>query len=102
MQKFLETKLNNVDSCVKNLINRNLDYVENNKEKLKNFLKEIKIDNKKINIILYVLDCSNVQDFLAVSEEELREFGFSQSEIITISRRCKDELENTVYSDVGM
>ena len=100
--KFLESKLNNVDSCVKKLVNRNLDYVGKNKETFKAFLKNIKLEEKKINIILYVLDCSNVQDFLAVSEEELNEFGFSKFDISLISSKCKEELENTVYSDIGM
>ena len=100
--KFLESKLNSVDSHVKNLVNRNLDYVGKNKETFKAFLKENRLDDKKINIILYVLDCSNSQDFLAVSDEELREFGFNQPDISLISRKCKEELENTVYSDVGL
>lgn len=100
--KFLESKLNSVDSCVKKLVNRNLDYVGKNKETFKSFLHELKVEDKKINLILYVLDCSNVQDFLSVSEEELHEFGFSHSDISLISRKCKEELENSVYSDVGL
>lgn len=100
--KFLESKLNSVDSCVKKLVDRNLDYVGKNKETFKTFLKNLKIDDKKINVILFVLDCSNVQDFLAVSHEELHEFGFNQSDISLISRKCKEDLENSVYSDVGL
>ena len=100
--KFLESKLNSVDTCVKKLVDRNLDYVGKNKETFKTFLKNLKIEDKKINVILFVLDCSNVQDFLAVSHEELHEFGFTQSDISLISRKCKEDLENSVYSDVGM
>ena len=100
--KFLESKIQSVDTCVKKLVNRNMDYVSKNKETFKNFLLELLISEKKINIILYVLDCSNVQDFLSVSEEELREFGINQSEISLINRKCKEEFESNVYSDVGM
>ena len=100
--KFLESKINSVDSNIKILINRNLDYVGNNKDKFKKFLKTNKIDDKKINVILYVLDCSNCQDFLTVSDEELREFGFSQCDISIITRKCKQELENSAYSDLGI
>lgn len=100
--KFLESKLNSVDNCVKKLVNRNLDYVGKNKETFYTFLKELKVEDKKINVILYILDCSNVQDFLVVSPEELNEFGFGQSEISFISRKCREELETIVNSDIEM
>jgi len=100
--KFLESKIENVDLCVKNLVNRNIDYVGKNKEKFKNFLEKILLNEKKINIILYVLDCSNVQDLLSINEEEFVEFNFSQSEIELLYRKSKDELESNIYSDVGM
>ncbi len=99
--KFLETKINNVDTCVKKLVSRNLDYVGKNNEKFKQFLVNCRITEKKINVILYVLDCSNVQDFLSISEDELSEFGFTQTDINLLSKKCKEELERNVYSDIG-
>ena len=36
--KFLESKINNVDLCVKKLVNRNIDYVGKNRETFKEFL----------------------------------------------------------------
>ena len=100
--KFLETKLDNVDSCVKKLVSRNLDYVNKNKENFYKLLKSCSISDKQINIILYVLDCSNAQDFLAISEEELKVYNFIQTEINSLSRKCKTELENTIYDDLGI
>jgi hypothetical protein len=100
--KFLESKINSVDTFVKKLVNRNIDYVSKNRETFKNFLKLCQLTDKKINVILYVLDCSNVQDFLSVSDEELKEYGFTHAEVNLLNRKCKEELEKNVYSDVGL
>ena len=101
--KFLESKINNVDLCVKKLVNRNIDYVGKNRETFKEFLvTTCSLNDKKVNVILYVLDCSNVQDFLSINDEELKEYGFSQTEINHLNRKCKEELEKNVYSDLGL
>lgn len=100
--KFLESKIQSVDSCVQKLVTRNIDYVNKNKHKFKTFLQRASISDKKINVILYVLDCSNVQDFLSINEDELREFGFSQTEINNLNRKCKEEIEANIYSNVGI
>lgn len=100
--KFLESKLNSVDTFVQKLVNRNIDYVGKNRETFKNFLKTCQITDKKINLILYVLDCANIKDFLAISDEELKEYGFTHTEINLVTKKCKEELEKDVYSDVGL
>ena len=95
--KFLQTKVNNIDSSFRSLISRNIDYVNKNKEPFHNFLKNIaSLPEKKINILLHVFDCSTYQDYLLLEEKELKEMGFSSSEIYSLNRKCKEQLENYV------
>ena len=96
--KFLETKLNSVDKCVKKLLDRNMDFVNKNTEIFFKFLKNnVGLSDQKINIILAVFDCKTPQDYLLLNERELIDFGFTQSELSLLSRSCKDCLENNIY-----
>ena len=59
---------------------------------------------KKINVLLYVFDCTTLQDCLLLNDRELIDFGFSQSEVSLLKRLCKDTLENNTfqeYSELG-
>ena len=96
--KHLENKLNSVDKCVKKLVTRNIDFVKKNTEHLYNFLKtKVKLDEKQINVLLFVFDCSSLQDCLLLNDRELIDFGFNQSEIALLKRICKEALENNTY-----
>jgi len=101
--KYLENKLNSVDNCVKKLVSRNIDFVKKNTEVLNNFLKNtVGLDDKQINVLLYVFDCSSLQDCLLLNDKELISFGFNQSQLGILNRMCKDALENNTYNMDGL
>lgn len=94
--KFLETKVNLVDKNIKHIVNRNIDYVNKNNEKFSEFLKtEVKLDQKKINIILYIFDCYTVQQVVLIDDRELLNFGFNQQEINLLMNKCRENLEQS-------
>ena len=95
--KFLQTKVTTIDNSFRSLVSRNIDYVNKNKELFHNFLKNIvTLSEKKINILLHVFDCSTYQDYLLIDEKELKEMGFNSSEIYSLNRKCKEQLENYI------
>lgn len=95
--KFLQSKVTSIDNNFKNLIVRNIDYVNKNKEIFYNFLKNVALlPEKKINILLHVFDCSTYQDYLLLDEKELKEMGFNTSEIYVLNKKCKEQLENFI------
>jgi hypothetical protein len=98
--KFLENKINSIDGCVKKLLSRNVDFVNKNTQTLFNFLKKkIEFNEKKINVLLYVFDCTTLQDCLLLNDRELIDFGFSQSEVSLLKRLCKETLENNTFQE---
>ena len=93
--QFLENKIRSIDVCVKKLLSRNVDFVNKNTQTLFNFLKKkLEFNEKKINVLLYVFDCTTLQDCLLLNDRELIDFGFSQIEISLLKRLCKETLEN--------
>jgi prefoldin subunit 5 len=99
--KFLEKKLVSVDSCVKKLLSRNIDFVNKNTEVLHKFLKEnVNLDDKQINVIIYVFECVSLQDCLMLNDRELLDFGFNQINILNLNRQCKEALENNSYPEL--
>jgi hypothetical protein len=98
--KFLENKLNSINGCVKKLLSRNLDFVNKNTQTLHNFLtKRLEFNEKKINVLLFVFDCTSLQDCLLLNERELVDFGFNPGDISTLKRLCKETLENNTFQE---
>jgi prefoldin subunit 5 len=101
--KYLEKKLSSVNNCVKKLVSRNIDFVKKNTEMLNNFLKEqVVLNDKQINVLLFVFDCSSLQDCLLLNDKELLDFGFSHSDTGLLKRKCKEALENNTYNMDGL
>ena len=98
--QFLENKIRSIDVCVKKLLSRNVDFVNKNTQTLFNFLKKkLEFNEKKINVLLYVFDCTTLQDCLLLNDRELIDFGFSQIEISLLKRLCKETLENNTFHE---
>lgn len=96
--KFLESKLNSIDGCVKKLLSRNLDFINKNTRTLNNFLeKRLKFNNKQINVLLFVFNCSSLQDCLLLNDRELLDFGFNHTDVSCLKRACKETLENDSF-----
>lgn len=92
--KFLEHKLKMINSNVKHILSRDIDYVNKNNKELSTFLREkLTFDQKKINIILYVLDCYSIEGMLLIDDTDFYEFGFSEREVSTIKKACHDEID---------
>ena len=95
--KFMESKLNLIDNNVKNLMNRDLDYVNKNNKEFTTFLRnKLDFDTKKINIIIYVLECQSIHEAILLDNSDLLELGFTNDEVIRLKNKCKDEIESLI------
>lgn len=95
--KFMESKLNLIDKNVKNLMNRDLDYVNKNNKEFTTFLRnKLDFDTKKINIIIYVLECQSIHEAIFLDNSDLLELGFTNDEVIRLKNKCKDEIESLI------
>lgn len=95
--KYLENKITVIHNNVNIITKRDMDYINSNNQLFVDFLKsDLKLDKKYINIIVYVLECSTPQDFLLLDNKDLTEFGFTEIEISTIKKKCKEDIESSI------
>ena len=99
--KFLEQKLKMINKNVSHILSRDLDYINKDNRRFVEFLRtQFNLDQKKINIILYVLDCTSPEQFILLDDTDLYEFGFSDTDISSIKKGCKEEMEKNAQEFV--
>lgn len=99
--KFLEQKLKMINKNVSHILSRDLDYINKDNRRFVEFLRtQFNLDQKKINIILYVLDCTSPEQFILLDDTDLYEFGFSEADISSIKKGCKEEMEKNAQEFV--
>ena len=92
---LIDRKLLSINNEVTKLLDRDMDYVNKNTKEFYNFLiKNINLQQKKINIIIYVLECNNPQDFLLLNYDDLKHFQFSHDEFKNIQNKCRLYIED--------
>ena len=91
----MDHKINDINKEVNILVNRDMDIVNKNTKDFSFFLiNNLCLSTKKINIIIFVLECNNQQDFLLLDFNDVSHFDFTQEEFSLIQDKCREYLEN--------
>ena len=92
---IIDKKLLSINNEVSKLLDRDMDYVNKNTKEFSNFLRtNLNLQQKKINIIVYVLECNNPQDFLLLNYNDLKHFEFAHDEFKKIQSKCRQYIED--------
>lgn len=91
----MNNKINSINKEVQVLSNRDIDYVNKNTKDFSKFLIEkLNLSQKKVNIIIFVLECHNQKDFMLIDYDDLSHFEISEAEFYKIQTKCREYLEN--------
>lgn len=91
----MDHKINDINKEVNVLVNRDMDIVNKNTKGFSFFLiNNLNLSTKKINIIIFVLECNNQQDFLMLNFNDVSHFDFTEEEFNLIHNKCREYLEN--------
>ena len=93
--KKMNNKINNINKEVRIISNRDMDFVNKNTKEFNKFLIDhLNLSKKKINVIIFVLECHNQQDFLLIDYNDVSHYDFSEKEFNLIQTKCCEYLEN--------
>ena len=93
--KQMNNKINSIKKEVQVLSHRDIDYVNKNTKDFSKFLiEQLNLSQKKVNIIIYVLECHNQKDFMLIDYDDLSHFDFTEIEFHNIQTKCREYLEN--------
>lgn len=93
--KQMNNKINSINKEVQVLSSRDIDYVNKNTKDFSKFLiEQLNLSQKKVNIIIFVLECHNQKDFMLIDYDDLSHFNISETEFNRIQTRCREYLEN--------